>query len=203
MPESCPHETAVQDDHAEADPLADSHRGLILFSGPERRILSHPDSPPSQTILEIRLRGSGLPVHGPTLWTVSGPPYFYEVHGRGSFPSKTDGNPHSQLPRRLAHSGPVRGGATFTQNSPSQPLRAPGAQGQFRQKRTVSQPTSFVPGNSSGLRTRSGYSETRGHLQERHRSPTQSVSENAGPHGRSIASVTAGPALHAGPFNTG
>ncbi len=30
-----------------------------------------------------------------------------------------------------------------------------------------------------------------------HRSPTQSVSENAGPHGRSIASVTAGPAPHA------
>ncbi len=52
-----------------------------------------------RTILEIRLRGSGLPVHGPTLWAVSAPPYFYEVHGRGSFPSETDGNPHSQLPR--------------------------------------------------------------------------------------------------------
>ncbi len=160
-PESCPHETAVQDDHAEADPLADSHRGLVLFSGPERRILSHPDSPPSQTILEI----------------------------------------HS-------HSGPVRGGTTFTQNPHPQPLRAPGAQGQFRQKRTVSQPASIVPGYSSGLsshesgdsaRTRSGHSETRGHLQERHRSPTQSVSENAGPYGRSIASVTAGPAPHAPP----
>ncbi len=45
-PESRPHETAVQDDHAEADPLADSHRGLVLFPGPERPILSHPDSPP-------------------------------------------------------------------------------------------------------------------------------------------------------------
>ncbi len=155
-------------------------------------------------ILEIRLRGSGLPVHGPTLWAVSGPSYFYEVHGRGSFPSETDGNPHSQLPRRLAHSGPT----TFTQNPHPQPLRAPGAQGQFRQKRTVSQPTSIVPGYSSGLsshesgdsaRTRSGHSETRGHLQERHRSPTQSVSENAGPYGRSIANVTAGPAPHAPP----
>ncbi len=111
-------------------------------------------------------------------------------------------------PRRLAHSGPVRGGTTFTQNPHPQPHRAPGAQGQFRQKRTVSQPTSIVPGYSSGLsshesgdstRTRSGHSETRGHLQERHRSPTQSVSENAGPHGRSIASVTAGPAPHAPP----
>ncbi len=29
-PESRPHETAIQDDHAEADPLADSHRGLDL-----------------------------------------------------------------------------------------------------------------------------------------------------------------------------
>ncbi len=48
-------------------------------------------------------------------------------------------------------------------------------------------------------RTRSGHSETRSHLQERHRSPTQSVSENAGPHGRNIASVTAGPAPHAAP----
>ncbi len=64
----------------------------------------------------------------------------------------------------------------------------------------------IVPGYSSELsshesgdsaRTRSGHSETQGHLQERHRSPTQSVSENAGPHGRSIASVTAGPAPHA------
>ncbi len=99
----------------------------------------------------IRLRGSGLPVHGPTLWAVSGPPYFYEVHGRGSFPSETDGNPHSQLPRRLAHSGPVRGGTTFTQNPHPQPLRVPGAQGQFCQKRTVSQPMNIVPGYSSGL----------------------------------------------------
>ncbi len=112
--------------------------GAPLYGGSSglsglRHILSHPDSPPSQTILEIRLRGSGLPVHGPTLWAVSGPPYFYEVHGRGSFPSKTDANPHSQLHRRLAHSGPVRGGTTFTQNPHPQPLRAPGAQGQFCQ----------------------------------------------------------------------
>ncbi len=78
----------------------------------------------------------------------------------------------------------------------------------FAKKRTVSQPMNIVPGYSSGLsshesgdsaRTRSGHSETLGHLQERHRSPTQSVSKNAGPYGRSIASVTAGPAPHAPP----
>ncbi len=39
-------------------------RGLALLTGSERCLLSHPDSPPPQTILEIRLRGSGLSVHG-------------------------------------------------------------------------------------------------------------------------------------------
>ncbi len=56
-PESRPHETAVQDDHAEADPLADLHRGLVLFSGPERRILSHPDSPHHRRFLRFAFEG--------------------------------------------------------------------------------------------------------------------------------------------------
>ncbi len=93
-PEPRPHETAVQDDYVETDPLANMPRGLVLFPGSERCLLSHP------VIL----------VHGPALWNVPGSPHFYKVHGRGPFPSKTDGNPHSQLPRRLAHSRSVRGG---------------------------------------------------------------------------------------------
>ncbi len=60
MPESCPHEEVVQDDYAKADPLTDTHRGLVLFSGPEGRTLSHPDNPSSHPILEIQFRGSGL-----------------------------------------------------------------------------------------------------------------------------------------------
>ncbi len=56
-PESRPHETAVQDDHAEADPLADSHRGLVLFSGPEGRIFSHPDSPHHRRFLRFTFEG--------------------------------------------------------------------------------------------------------------------------------------------------
>ncbi len=63
----------------------------------ENQILSHPDSPPSQMILEIRLQGSGLSVHCPSLWTVSGPPHIYEMHECSFFPFKTDGNPHLHL----------------------------------------------------------------------------------------------------------
>ncbi len=118
------------------------------------------------------------------------------------------GNPHFSTTSTTGSFWPSQRWSYFHTEPSSSALRAPGAQGQFRQKRTVSQPTSIVPGYSSGLsshesgdsaRTRSGHSETRGHLQERHRSPTQSVSENAGPYGRSIASVTAGPAPHAPP----
>ncbi len=53
---------------------------------------------------------------------------------------------HTELPRRLAHSGPVAGGFNITQVPPPQPLGLPGAQGQLWQEHTDTQPTSFVPG---------------------------------------------------------
>ncbi len=55
------------------------------------------------------------------------------------------------LPRRLAHSGPVRGGFDIAQDPPNQPLRLPGDQGQFCLEHTVTQPTSFIPGHSYRL----------------------------------------------------
>ncbi len=70
------------------------------------------------------------------------------MHGCGSLPSVTDGNLHTQLPRRLAHSGPVAGGFNIAKDPPPQPLRLPGAQGQLFQEYTVTQPASFVPGHS-------------------------------------------------------
>ncbi len=52
----------------------------------------------------------GISIQGPAVWIIPGSPHFYTMHGCGSLPSATDGNPHTQLPRRLAHSGPVAGG---------------------------------------------------------------------------------------------
>ncbi len=79
-PESRPDEKVVQDDHFETDPLANMPRGLVYVAGSERRILSHPKSPPSQTILEIRIRRGGLSIQGPAVWTVPGSPHFYTMH---------------------------------------------------------------------------------------------------------------------------
>ncbi len=158
--ESHPYETVVQDDYIKADPLANMPRGLVIFIGSERCLLSHPDSPPPQVVLEIRLRGSGLLIHGPPLWAVPGSPHFYEVHGCGSFPTETDGNPHAELPRRLAHFGPVGGRASISQSWAPQLLRVPRTQGKFCQERAVPQPTNFVPGNSYLLSPNEGGSHT-------------------------------------------
>ncbi len=139
-------------------------RELVYVAGSERRILSHPDSPPSQTILEIRIRRGGLSIPGPVIWAVPGCPHFYMMHGCGSLPSETDGNPYTQLPRWLAHFGPVAGGFDITQDPPPQPLRLPGAQGQLCQERTVTQPTSIVPGYSYRLADDSYCLSGAGHL---------------------------------------
>ncbi len=47
------------------------HRGLVHVAGSERRV-SHPGSPSSQTILEIRIRRGGVSIQGPTVWAVPG-----------------------------------------------------------------------------------------------------------------------------------
>ncbi len=94
--EPCPHEMAVQNDYPETDPLANTPRGLVLFSGSERCLLSPPGSPPSQAILEICLRGSGISIHGPDLRAVPGSSHLYEVHGRGPLPSEADGSPYPE-----------------------------------------------------------------------------------------------------------
>ncbi len=118
-PELCPDEKVVQDDHFETDPLANMPRGLFHVAGSERRVLSHPGSPSSQIILEIRIRRGGVSIQGPPVWAVPGSLHFYTMHGCGSLPSVTDGNPHTQLPRLLAHSGPVAGAFNISQRRSS------------------------------------------------------------------------------------
>ncbi len=117
------------------------------------------------------------------------PALFYAMHRCGFLPSATDENLHTKLPRRLAHSGPVRGGFDIVQDLSNKPLRLPGAQGQFYyQEHTVTQPTSFIPGHSYRLSADdsnclSGASHDdstpRGFLQGRYRPSVQSFPEKA------------------------
>ncbi len=52
-----PYEKAVQDDYIEADPLAKMPRGLVLFTGSKRRVLSHPDIPHHRRFLRFAFEG--------------------------------------------------------------------------------------------------------------------------------------------------
>ncbi len=128
------------------------------------------------------------------------------MHGCSSLSSETDGNSHTQLPRRLVHSGPVGGGFNIAQDPPPQPLTLPGAQGQLCQEHTVTQPPSFVPGHSyrlsaDGSDCFSGAShdnsEPHGFLRGRDRPSAQSFPENAGPYGSGFAGTSVVSASHA------
>ncbi len=144
-------------------------------------------------ILEIRLQWSGLS----TLRVVPGSPHFYEVHRRGSLPSKADGGPYPELPRRLAHFGTVRGRVDSPQS-----LGGPGAQDQSCQELSVSQPTEFIPKSSfrigpheggSCARLCTSYTAARLIIQLLSLIPSQSVSKDAGPHDLCNSSTSVGP----------
>ncbi len=197
-PESRPGKKVVQDYHIEADPLANMPKGLVHVTGSEKRLLSYSGSPPSQTILEIWFRGGGVSIQGPPVWTVLGSLHFYVMHGCSSPPSATDGNPHPQLPRRLANFGPIRGSFNIAQDPPPQPLMLPVAQGQLSQEYTVTQPMSIVPRDNYRLSADesncfSGASHDdsapSGFLQGRDRPSAQGFPENAEPYGSSFTST--------------
>ncbi len=84
-----PDEKVVQDDHFETDPPTNMPRGLVHDTGSEKRVLSHPGSPASQTILEIRIRRGGISIQGPVIWAITGSPHFYTMHGCDSLHSAT------------------------------------------------------------------------------------------------------------------
>ncbi len=115
-------------------------------------------------------------------------------------------NLHTQLPRRLAHFGPIAGGFDIAQDPPPQPLRLPGAQSQLCQECTVTQPTGIVPGYSYQLGVDDSYCLSgashldlapRGFLQGRHRPSAQSFPEDAGPYGSGFAGTSAGSVSYA------
>ncbi len=84
----------------------------------------------------------------------------------------------------------------------------PGTQDKFLLERALPQPMDIVPGNSSRLdpneggshaRTCTGHSTACSLIQSWSLSPSQSISEDAGPHGLRVSSTSVGPALHEAP----
>ncbi len=102
-----PSQAPVQDVDAETHLSMRPSLRLVCSNRPEGRLLPCLDPPSTQTISPLCVRGASIPVQGPSLRAI---PVASCLHqGRRSSPCTIKGSRHSypQLPRRLAHSGPV------------------------------------------------------------------------------------------------
>ncbi len=110
---------------------------LVRSDRPEGRVLSCLDPPSTQTVSPICVRKTSISVQGPPLRAI---PVASCLHqGRGGSPCSFKGSRHSrsQLPRQLAHTGPVSSTVVQTQGHGAQPPQPVGASGQLGKEQTL------------------------------------------------------------------
>ncbi len=149
--ESSSGEALVQDDHLKTNPLANLTGALVRFCRSKRRVLPYPDSPPTQALSEICIRGSCIPVYSPSVWLVPGTTHVYEMYERRSLPSTSERSARSKLSRWLAADGSFREHARCSQGYAYQPPAVFGAFNQFPKKLTPTHAMHFVPGREPRL----------------------------------------------------
>ncbi len=110
---------------------------LVCSNRPEGRLLPCLDPPSTQTVSPLCVRGASIPVQGPSLRAI---PVASCLHqGRRSSPCTVKGSRHSypQLPRRLAHPGPVSSTVVRTQGYGAQSPQPVGTSGQPGKEQTL------------------------------------------------------------------
>ncbi len=135
--ESGPSQAPVQDVDAETHLSMRPSPRLVCSNRPEGRLLPCLDPPSTQTVSPLCVRGASIPVQGPSLRAI---PVASCLHqGRRSRPCTVKGSRHSypQLPRRLAHSGPVPSTVVRTQGYGAQSPQPVGTSGQPRKEQTL------------------------------------------------------------------
>ncbi len=135
--ESGPSQAPVQDVDAETHLSMRPSPRLVCSNRPEGRLLPCLDPPSTQTVSPLCVRGASIPVQGPSLRAI---PVASCLHqGRRSRPCTVKGSRHSypQLPRRLAHSGPVSSTVVRTQGYGAQSPQPVGTSGQPRKEQTL------------------------------------------------------------------
>ncbi len=198
--------TSVQDGNAEADPGADSPRGLVCIRGFEGRVLSHSDSAASQTVSEVCFREHSVPILCSPVRAGFGPAHIFKVCGCSTFPPQSGRDAHPELSGRLADFSSVPGHAT-------QPYRlaaySPGVpRAMCEQAKEHSRPESVhsvfgslhrLPRNESPplARARGGHFVLPTPFQRRQLCSFERISETTGTHGVSVGSVSSGLITHA------
>ncbi len=123
-----PSQAPVQDVDAETHLSMHPSFRLVRSDRPEGRVLPCLDPSSTQTVSPLCVRRTSISVQGPPLRAV---PVASCLHqGRGGSPCSIKGS-SSQLPRRLAHTGPVSSAVVRTQGHGAQPPQPVGASGQL------------------------------------------------------------------------
>ncbi len=132
-----PSQAPVQDVDAETHLSMRPSLRLVYSNRPEGHLLPCLDPPSTQTVSPLCVRGASIPVQGPSLRAI---PVASCLHqGRRSSPCTVKGSRHSypQLPRRLAHSGPVSSTVVRTQGYGAQSPQPVGTSGQPGKEQTL------------------------------------------------------------------
>ncbi len=132
-----PSQAPVQDVDAETHLSIRPSLRLVCSNRPKGRLLPCLDPPSTQTVSPLCVRGASIPVQGPSLRAI---PVASCLHqGRRSSPCTVKGSRHSypQLPRRLAHPGPVSSTVVRTQGYGAQSPQPVGTSGQPGKEQTL------------------------------------------------------------------
>ncbi len=132
-----PSQAPVQDVDAETHLSMRPSLRLVCSNRPEGRLLPCLDPPSTQTVSPLCVRGASISVQGPSLRAI---PVASCLHqGRRSSPCTVKGSRHSypQLPRRLAHPGPVSSTVVRTQGYGAQSPQPVGTSGQPGKEQTL------------------------------------------------------------------
>ncbi len=132
-----PSQAPVQDVDAETHLSMRPSLRLVCSNRPEGCLLPCLDPPSTQTVSPLCVWGASIPVQGPSLRAI---PVASCLHqGRRSSPCTVKGSRHSypQLPRRLAHPGPVSSTVVRTQGYGAQSPQPVGTSGQPGKEQTL------------------------------------------------------------------
>ncbi|KAK9958504.1 hypothetical protein ABG768_010618, partial [Culter alburnus] len=103
--ESSPGKALIQNYYVKTNPLTHPSRGLVCFCGSKRCIFPYLDSPSTQALSEICIRGNRLSVYRPSLRSVFSSTHVHKVHECCSLPSTSERSARSKLSGRLAAHG--------------------------------------------------------------------------------------------------
>ncbi len=104
---------------------------------PEGRLIPCLDPPSTQTVSPLCVRRASIPVQGPPLWAIPVTLCLHQGRRGSPCPAKGSRHLHYQLPRRLAHTGPVSSTVVRTQGYGAQSPQPVGALGQLGKEQTL------------------------------------------------------------------